>query len=130
MPISAYKRTITETENPRQIERRVMSRINAKLKDACETFDAGDAAARLQMLANGLRDTLAENEKLWSVLKQDLISPSNQMTSELRSSLISMAMFVERHTGAVLSGHGNIKALIDVNSPIIDGLSGVSGEVG
>lgn len=128
MTLSAYKRTITETENPKQIERRVMTRVNSHLVASADTFDAGDTTLRLQMLSDGLRAALADNEKLWATLKQDLISPSNKMPQEMRASLISLGMFVERHTGSVLSGKGELRPLINVNNAIISGLSGVAAE--
>lgn len=124
MAISAYKRTITETESPRQIERRIMTRINSNLCRDQLAFDDATKQERLAILATSLRESLSENMRLWSALKIDLISPSNQMPADLRSSLISMAMFVERHTAEVLSGRALLRPLIDINQSIIGGLSG------
>ncbi|MGD9863911.1 MAG: flagellar biosynthesis regulator FlaF, partial [Pseudodonghicola sp.] len=59
MSIAAYKRTITETESPRQIERRVLARVTADLERLGPDFDAAERGLdKLTALSNGLRDAL------------------------------------------------------------------------
>lgn len=127
MSLSAYRRTLGQTESPRQIERRIMLRITTDLSAHAERFDgATDRAERLDVLAGGLRDALSDNVRLWSAMKADLMSPGNALPEELRGGLVNLAAFVERHTGAVLGGEGKVSALLDVNRPIIAALSGAS----
>ena len=125
MSLSAYRRTLDQTETPRQIERRIMLRITAALSEHADRFDgAADRAERLGVLAGGLRDALSENVRLWSAMKADLMSPGTALPDDLRGGLVNLAAFVERHTGAVLGGEGKVAALLDVNRPIIAALSG------
>lgn len=127
MSLSAYRRTLGQTETPRQIERRVMLRITADLCTHADRFDlAADRAERLDVLASGLRDALSDNVRLWSALKADLFSPGNALPAELRGGLANLAAFVERHTGAVLGGKGKVAPLLDVNRPLIAALSGAA----
>lgn len=127
MSLSAYRRTLGQTETPRQIERRIMVRITADLSQHADRFDrAADRAERLGLLAGGLRSALSENVRLWSALKADLMSPGNALPSDLRGGLVNLAAFVERHTGAVLGGEGKVSALVDVNRPVIAALSGAA----
>lgn len=127
MSIAAYKRTITETESPRQIERRLFSEITASLENLGEEFDvAGARKDKLSILASGLRDTLWRNSRLWMSLRNDLAEPGNALSPELRASLISLALWVDSHTRNVLRGDSNVRPLIDVNNSIIRGLSGNS----
>ena len=129
MSLAAYRRTLGQTETPRQIERRVMLRITADLCTHADRFDlAADRAERLGVLASGLRAALSDNVRLWSALKADLISPGNALPDDVRGGLVSLAAFVERHTGTVLGGEGKVAALVNVNRPVIAALSGSAAE--
>lgn len=125
MSISAYKRTIAETENPRQIERRILARVTSGMSSVQEEFDKAELFEKNAILNASLRSTLSDNVNFWALMKVDLISPSNSLPADLRASLASMAIFVENHTAKVLSGNGNLSLLIDVNKSILAGLSGI-----
>lgn len=131
MSLSAYRRTLVQTETPRQIERRILVRITANLSAHAARYDAAaDRAERLSVLSGGLREALSDNVRLWSALKADLLSPGNALPVELRGRLANLANFVEQHTGHLLGGTGTVAALIDVNRPVIAALSGSTAEVG
>lgn len=125
MSITAYKRTISETESPRQIERRVLSSVTAELESYSLAFDPAEKSGeKLAILANGLRDTLWRNERVWMTLRNDLSESGNALSPQLRSGLISLALWVESHTQGVMKGEQIVKPLIDVNRSIIRGLEG------
>lgn len=127
MSVAAYKRTISHTEAPRQIERRILARVTSELEEQFQTFDTSESRLeRLQLLADGLRHTLWMNQEIWMAFKMDLVESENGLTPDLRASLLSLAAWVEKHTQSVLSGGKNIKPLIDINRSIIDGLNGRS----
>lgn len=124
MNIAAYKRTIADTEAPRQIERRVLSQATAALERSQAGFDTAERKIdKLSILSNGLRDSLWRNNQIWLTLKADLVEPDNQLPPELRAGLLSLAIWVERHTAGVMSGDLKVKPLIDINRSIIRGLS-------
>jgi len=130
MGIAAYKQTITETETPRQIERRVFSLVTSRLEQFQPDFDAKeDNGEKLGLLANGLRQTLWQNERIWMVVKRDLAKTENALGDELKASLISLAIWVEKHTLLVLEGKAKVKPLLDVNWNIIRGLEGSTDEL-
>lgn len=125
MSITAYKRTITQTENPRQIERRVFSNVTAEMEATSEGFDSSlDSMEKLNILSSGLRETLSQNQKIWQTIRSDLISPGNALAPDLKAGLISLALWVESHTNDVLKGQKKVKPLLDVNRSIIRGLEG------
>jgi len=129
MGIAAYKRTITETESPRQIERRVFLGVTAQMEAFQQDFDNADGpAAKLYILSNGLRQALWQNEQVWLTVRTDLLEPENALSQELRAGLISLAIWVERHTQLALQGSEDIGPLIDINRGIILGLEGTHGE--
>ena len=125
MSITAYKRTITETENPRQIERRVFSNVTAELEVRSQAFDVAEQAGdKLRILSEGLRDSLSYNQRIWQTIRSDLVNPGNALEPDLRAGLISLSLWVETHTNEVLKGHRKVKPLLDVNRSIIRGLEG------
>jgi flagellar protein FlaF len=125
MSIAAYKRTITETESPRQIERRVLSRVTAELERFAAEFDRAETSAdKLALLANGLNDALWRNQRVWMALKTDLVQPENQLPPALRAGLISIAVWVDSHSTGVFKGKNRVQPLIDINKTIIRALEG------
>ena len=125
MSITAYKRTITETENPRQIERRVFSNVTAEMEVRSQEFDTAEQASdKLKILSDGLRDTLSYNQRIWQTIRSDLVNPGNALAPDLRAGLISLSLWVENHTNEVLKGQKTVKPMLDVNRSIIRGLEG------
>ncbi|MEM9475719.1 MAG: flagellar biosynthesis regulator FlaF [Pseudomonadota bacterium] len=126
MSIAAYKQNIREVEAPRDIERRVLSRITSDIERHAENFDAAETSlARLNILANGLAIALAENQQFWMALKHDLAEQDNLLPPDLRASLISLALWVERQSNAIMSGEAKVAPLVSINRSVADGLRGV-----
>lgn len=123
MSINAYKSTIRHSESPRQIERRILSRLTGALEALVAYDHAETTFQRLEILSNGLRDALAENQKFWGELKYDLSLPENQLSPDLRAGLLSLALWVDRQTVAILGGQPGVANLVEVNRSIVAGLS-------
>lgn len=127
MSLAAYKKTIRESETPRQIERRILSRVTHDLAEQGKGFDSSETSAeRLAILSGGLRDTLYENQRFWAALRYDLAEPGNAMPDTMKASLISLALWVDRQTSALMSGEGTLGGLIEINANIAAGLAGQS----
>jgi len=125
MSIAAYKRTISETESPRQIERRVLSNVTAEMESKYLAFDQAETSGdKLALLAEGLRDTLWYNERIWLTMRNDLSETGNALSPDLKAGLISLALWVETHTQGVLKGERKVKPLLDINRSIVRGLEG------
>lgn len=125
MGLAAYKRTIRESETPRQIERRILSRVTHDLSEKGQGFDATqDKGERLNILASGLRDAIHENQRFWTALRYDLSDPGNAMPAALKASMISIALWVDRHSTALMAGEGRLAGLVEINTNIAAGLAG------
>lgn len=125
MSINAYKNTIRESASPRQIEARVFARITGAMGQHLEAWTSADSLPdRAGILAGGLRDAVAENRQLWVRLQSDLADRQNQLPANLKASLISLSLWVDRTCGEVLGGAGSLQALIDINQNIMGGLAG------
>lgn len=114
MSLRAYQRAATQVESPRETEYRLFAQVTLALMDAAKA-DPSDLAARL--------DALDWNRRVWTVMGEDCANPANGLPGPLRASIISLAMWVSRHTGAVIRRQEEIEPLIEVNRLIMQGLA-------
>ncbi|MDF1716229.1 MAG: flagellar biosynthesis regulator FlaF [Antarcticimicrobium sp.] len=125
MGIAAYKRTISETESPRQIERRVLSRVTSDLEQFASRYDSAERGIdQIGVLADGLRDALWNNQQVWKALQHDLAAEGNTLPPTLRAGLISLSIWVDTHTTGILKGQNKVGPLIAINQTIIRALGG------
>ncbi len=125
MSIAAYKSTIRTSESPRQIERRILSRLTGQLEARANDYDgAAGQHERIEILSSGLRNDLTENQRFWGELKHDLSQAENALPAELRAGLLSLALWVDRQTASILGGAAGVSALVQINRSIVAGLSG------
>ena len=115
MSINAYQTNQRAGETPREIEYRLFAQITRDLIEAKEAHEKGE-------LTIAILKALDRNNELWEALAADLLEPTNQLPESLRGQLLSIALFVERHTIACRRMKGAIKPLIDVNRNIMGGL--------
>jgi flagellar protein FlaF len=115
MSLQAYKTAATRAENPRETEYRLFGQVTRALIHA-STVETTDVATRI--------DALDWNRRLWSALATDCASPDNAMDQALRAQIISISLFVSRHSSLVMRGEDDFEALIDINRMIMQGLAG------
>lgn len=115
MSLQAYKTASTRAEDPRQTEYRLFGQVTRALMHAA-TLDKSQFAERM--------DALDWNRRLWSTLATACSEPGNKMPHQLRASIISLSLFVGRHTSEVARGNDSFDTLIDINRMIMQGLSG------
>ena len=114
MSLQAYQKAATWAESPRQMEYRLFAQVTLALMEAAKS-DAADIQARI--------DVLDWNRRVWSALSEDCSSPGNALPAPLRASIISLAIWVGRHTSAVIRRQEEIEPLIEVNRMIMQGLA-------
>ena len=115
MSLQAYKTAATRTENPREMEYRLFGQVTRALMHA-STVEASDVATRI--------DALDWNRRLWSALATDCANPDNAMDKGLRAQIISISLFVSRHSSTIMRGEDDFEALIDINKMVMQGLAG------
>lgn len=113
MSVKAYQQVASRAETPRDIEYRLFGQVTRALMSAAE-LPAEDIAGRM--------DALDWNRRLWSVLAADCSSESNQLPAPLRASIISLSLWVNRHTSAIMRNEAAFQPLIDVNKMMMQGL--------
>ena len=113
MSLRAYQQAAARSENPRDTEYRIFGQVTRALIDAAQT--SSDAVKRI--------DALDWNRRLWSALAADCAQPQNELPYEVRARIISLSMWVGRHTAAVVRREEDFEPLIDLNKTMMQGLS-------
>ncbi len=112
--LQAYKQAATRTESPREMEYRLFGQVTRALMHAA-SVDASDIATRI--------DALDWNRRLWSTLATDCSDPGNAMPMALRAQIISLSLFVNKHSSAIMRDGETFDVLIDLNRAIMQGLA-------
>jgi flagellar protein FlaF len=116
MSYAAYQTAARVAEQPRMAEQRIFAQVTAAL----ERVRGNDNSAEVAQAC-------FDNCRLWNALADDLNHDGNGLPEDLKARLISLAIWVNKHTGAVLRGEARLDALIDVNRSIIRGLTAEAG---
>ncbi len=116
MSLHAYQAVQAKIETPKETEYRVFARVTRELMDNADKRDSEFFQA------------VDRNRRLWLILQMDLASDDNLYPDELKAKLISLAIWVDKHSAAVLRGQKDISPLIDVNRTIMEGLAGQTAE--
>lgn len=114
-PLNAYQTAASRSEDPRATEYRLFGQVTRALMRAKE----GD----LKTLA----DALDWNRRMWSAMALDCATPENKLPEALRAGIISLSIFVSKHSSAVLRDHDDIDILIDINRTVMQGLEPTAG---
>ena len=114
MSISKYQAAQRNTESPRQAEHRLFGQVNGALMRIGTSLDVEATV------------TLEWNRRIWLTMQSDLARDENQLPDNLRAQLISLAIWVDKHTSKVLQGQAAVVPLIEVNRSIMEGLATAS----
>lgn len=114
MSLQAYQSAASRAEDPRAAEYRLFGQVTRALIDAADT-PATDVATRI--------DALDWNRRLWSALASDCVSDENRLTEPLRAQIISLALWVNRHSSAIMRHEEDFQPLIEVNRTVMQGLA-------
>ncbi len=113
MSLRAYQTATERSESPRQTEYRLFGEVTRSLMAAAEA-DAEDVQTRVA--------ALDWNRRLWTTLASDCSRNDNALPVGVRAQIISLSLWVNRHTSAVMRKEESFQPLIDVNRSIMEGL--------
>ena len=114
MSLRAYQQVAAKTESPRGAEYRLFGQVTRALMEAAAS-DRSDLQVRI--------NALDWNRRVWRVMADDCMKDSNPLSESLRAQIISLALWVGRHSSAVMRGKAAFEDLIEVNRAIMQGLS-------
>jgi flagellar protein FlaF len=120
MSLQAYQ-TAAKTESPRQTEYRAF---------ALATHGLIEAAALPATELGRRAEALARNRRLWTLLAADCAAPGNLLPPQVRAQIISLSLFVDRQSSAVLREGASFDVLVELNRTMMQGLSGQGAPAG
>ncbi len=113
MSLQAYQQAATRAEGPRDTEYRLFAQVTRALIEASK-LDPLDVGGRA--------DALDWNRRVWATFASDCGHPDNGLPKSLRASIISLSLWVGRHTSLVIRSGEEIESLIEINRMIMQGL--------
>lgn len=114
MSLQAYRQAAQRAESPRETEYRLFGDVTRALIDAAAA-DPTEFSKRM--------DALDWNRRLWSALAGDCAKSDNGLPDQVRANIISLALWVNRHTSAVMRREEEFEPLIEVNRIMMQGLA-------
>ncbi len=115
MSLQAYQKATQRAETPRDAEYRLFGQVTRALLQAAEA-DPDDIKTRIE--------ALDWNRRVWSALACDCSTEDNGLPVGVRAQIISLSLWVSRHTSAVMRREEEIAPLVEINKMIMQGLSG------
>ena len=114
MSLKAYQTAAARTENPRETEYRLFGQVTRALMEA-EKMDKSMIRERM--------DALDWNRRMWSVLGADCSVEGNGLPAQVRANIVSLSIWVSKHTTLVMRNQEEIAPLIEINRIIMQGLA-------
>ena len=111
MSLKAYQSASERAESPRETEYRLFGEVTRSLMAASKAEDLSTRANALDW-----------NRRLWSTLAYDCSRSGNGLPPNVRAQIISISLWVNRHTSQVMRREEEFQPLIDVNRSIMEGL--------
>ncbi len=108
----AYLQAQNVTEDPRQTEYRLLAQITGAMIKA-ENQTHADIVRAVHW-----------NRRLWLTLQGDCASEDNALPETVRAGIISLAIWVDKHSRKVLKREAELRPMIEVNRNVMEGLSG------
>ncbi|HPF46344.1 MAG: flagellar biosynthesis regulator FlaF [Alphaproteobacteria bacterium] len=113
MSLNAYHNASKTTETPQQTEYRLFVEVTRALMEA----------KGLAKTDQKLHDALYWNRRMWSTFATDCAIEGNQLPKTLRAQIISLSIWVGKHSSKIIRENEDIQALIDVNRSVMEGLA-------
>ncbi len=76
-----------------------------------------------QLDDSGYLEAINTNRRLWQALEVDVSSEKNVLPDQLKAKIISVAIWVDKHSAKVTRGEAKVEPLITVNEAIMKGLA-------
>ena len=114
MSLRAYQQVAQRAESPRDAEYRLFADVTRALMEL---------KSRPREDVRGWIDALHWNRRLWSTLADDCSHAGNSLPEATRAQVISLSLFVHRHTSQVMRREADLDTLIDINRTMMQGLS-------
>ena len=113
MSLQVYQQAARQADTPRETEYRLFGDVTRALI-AASKVPPDDFTTRI--------DALDWNRRLWTVLANDCSRDENPLPAPLKAQIISLSLWVNRHSSAIMRREEEFEPLIEVNRIIMQGL--------
>lgn len=113
MSLDAYQQTQVKSESAQETEYRLFTEVTRSLIAARDRGQKDKAYF----------EALDWNRRMWSVFSTDCAVPGNGLPDQLRASIISLSIWVSKHSSLVARGEEEMEPLIDINKTVMEGLA-------
>ena len=113
MSYQSYQKVQQQSEDPRQTEYRLFADVTRSLREVKDRKPTDP----------GLIKALDWNRRMWSTFASDCGTKGNQLPDQLRASIISLSLWVSRHSSQVMRGTAKVDPLVKINRTVMDGLA-------
>lgn len=109
-----YDKTPSMDADPREIEAWALMKSARQLDNACRDLDNPDL----------LRDSLRQNQVLWTIFQASVTAEDCMLPPDLRENVLRLSVFIDGRTYTCLGDLDpkNVQALIDINRNVALGL--------
>ena len=116
-PYIDYSNMTQESLSGRELEAHVLTKAANKLKSCKCNWNLPELNQRLD-------EALRYNQKIWSFFQLELSDGESALPKELRTDLLNLSIFIDRHTLNIMSfpDPDKLNVLIDINLNIASGL--------
>lgn len=110
-----YSNVPAPTSDPRQVEGWALTETALRMKAAQQQQPENESALLLAVRTNW---------RLWTIFQASLLEPDCPLPSDLRSNILSLANFVDKHTAGILADPtpAKLDILIRINRELAGGL--------
>jgi len=118
-PLDAYRDTERNTLDGRSLEAMVLAKAAAALLAVRNQWEQPDLTSRLD-------EALRYNQRLWTLFQVELAKEDNPLPDEVRRNLLSLSLFVDKHTFGLMASPApeKLDILISINQNLASGLRG------
>ncbi len=114
MSLNAYQKVSERAESPSSTEYRLFAQVTRSLMDA---KNAGDEAF------SALAEAIDWNRRVWAAMALDCAQEDNGLPDALRAGIISLSLFIGRHSSVAVRNSEEVDVLVDLNKTIMQGLA-------
>lgn len=108
-----YAASVGPTRSTKAAEYETIARVTFRLKQC---------AKKKREHFSKFAEALHENRRLWTLLAVDIANPKNELPTDLKGNILSLADFTFQYTGRVLSEDVSVRPLLEINMMVLTGL--------
>lgn len=114
MSLTAYNQASERAETASQTEYRLFAQVTRSLMNA-KTAPEGAWSQ--------VAEAIDWNRRVWNAMATDCARAENGLPESVRAGIISLAMFISRHSSVAVKDVSEVDTLIDLNRTIMQGLA-------